>query len=58
MTGIPLNSGLKIGSELDLTRLYSQKSFFRSKHISIPHPPDQLLTICHQPYGTMPTIFL
>src|SRR6202022_2431377 len=43
---------------IDLTRPYSQKSFFRSKHISIPHPPDQLPTICHQPFGTMPTIFL
>ena len=24
----------------------------------MPHPPDQLPTIYHQPFGTMPTIFL
>src|SRR5258706_8926470 len=43
---------------IDLTRPYSQKSFFRSKHISIPHRQDQLPTIYHQPFGTMLTIFL
>src|SRR4051794_19053829 len=42
---------------IDPTRPCSRQSFFRSRRISIPHPPDQLPTIYRQPYGTIPAIF-